>query len=218
MSEVRARVGGVKGTADSDVKFVKGTSELEAQLVSEGDAELDSDVRILQGGRPFQPGGITTVDHETMEGDGTVAHPLKAIGGGHIPVVVDNVSIGGDGTNEHPLHTLPDGTKVLTDGTTILGSGVTGDPLVATGGGPGSTNVTPYQYTVLGTEPDLAQITVTLVPSQPDGNYKVAVEQGAHAFLLGHSVINKLGGSLVLQLSGEATAGDVFDITVTRAA
>ncbi len=40
-----------------------------------------TDVKILQGTRPFPAGGIVTADQSTITGDGTTAHPLVAIGG-----------------------------------------------------------------------------------------------------------------------------------------
>lgn len=144
---------------------------------------------------------------------------MGAGGGGSVDV--DGVTIGGDGQPGDPLHAIfpgfYDNVRVLTDGSTIIGSGLTGDPLIATGGAPGTTHVQPFSYTVTGLEPDLANITIPIVPSQPDGNYQVAVEQGAKTFFLVTSTSNKLAASFILNLSGNATVGDVFDITILRA-
>jgi hypothetical protein len=170
---------------------------------------------IIAGTIPVPSEQLVAVDNVTVGGAGVGEDPLHTIPGG-TGVAVDNVSISGDGTNAMPLHTNSFETKVLSDGITIVGSGIVSDPLIATGGGPGTTNVQPFDYTVIGTEPDLANLTIPISPSQPDGDYFVTVSQGPCAFAYGMQITAKAGASLVLSLSYPATAGDVFDFQLAR--
>ena len=115
-----------------------------------------------------------------------------------------------------PLGTVADKTPVLTDGTTIVGTGVTGDPLIATGGTPSSVFVQPFIYTVTGLEADPANLVIPVAPAQPDGAYIVAMSQGAKAFFYVCSIDTQVGGSFVLHTSLATTAGDVFNFVLTR--
>lgn len=168
------------------------------------------------GGLPFKAEQPVFVDDITITGNGTPTSPLIAIGGS-IAVVTDGRSISGDGTHAFPLATVPDETAVAVDGTTIVGSGLLGDPLIATGGAPGTTHVQPFSYTVTGLEPDLANITIPIAPSQPDGNYQLTVSQGAKTNFLATSIGAQVGASFVLELSNVATVGDVFEFILARA-
>lgn len=175
----------------------------------------------VPGGAPvdqFQP---VSVDNETIQGNGTPTHPLFVVPDA-IEIVTDDVTIGGTGKGSDPLHAIFTGfydkVKVVADGTTIVGTGITGDPLIATGGAPGSTHVQPFTYTVVGTEPDLANLTIPVVPGQPDGTYQVVPGQGSKHSFLTMSIDTKTGANFVLHLSAPAQAGDTFDFILARAA
>lgn len=147
-----------------------------------------SDIKILPGGSPIPAGDLVATDQTTT---------------------------GGDGSAQHPVHVIPGAVGVVVDGTTIVGSGKAGDPLRATGGVP-SSFTQPLSYTVLGTEPDLSNIVIPILPSQPDGDYKATVTQGAHAAFLGTAISGKAGSQLILELSADATVGDEFDFILSR--
>ena len=181
----------------------------------------NSDVQIRQEAQPVQAEFFVKPDNISVTGVGIGEDPLRTIPGG-TAVAVDDVTIGGTGETAEPLHALfpgfYDNVKVAVDGVSIVGSGLAGDPLTATGGGPGTTNVQPFSYEVTGLEPDPLNLTIPIVPSQPDGDYQATVSQGACAFIYGMQISAQAGASLVLSLTYPATAGDVFEFVLARAA
>lgn len=172
--------------------------------------------KITDNAQPIPAEFQSATDGVTIGGLGTGPDPLHAIPGG-IGIVHDG-TLHGDGTTDLPLGTVPDKTPVLTDGTTIVGTGVTGDPLIATGGTPSSVFVQPFTYTVTGVEADPANLVIPVSPAQPDGAYIVAMSQGAGAFFYVTRIDTQVGGSFVLHVSFATTAGDKFNFVLTRPA
>ena len=174
----------------------------------------------VPGGLPVDDLTIVSVDNTTIQGNGSPSDPLSVIPDA-LAVVTDDVTIGGDGLEGAPLHAIfpgfYDNVKVKTDGTSIVGSGVTGDPLIATGGSSSSAFIQTFSYTVTGIEPDLANIPITISPSQPDANYGLSVTQDVKTNFLAMSIASKAGAGFTLELSNNATAGDKFDFVVSRA-
>jgi hypothetical protein len=84
------------------------------------------------------------------------------------------------------------------------------------GGGPSGAAMVPFQYTVTGAEPDLANLTIPLPAARTSINYGVVVTQGTFTNLLACAVpiATKTLVNFVLSLSSAATAGDTFNFVV----
>ncbi len=78
--------------------------------------------------------------------------------------------------------------------------------------------VTAFSYTVLGTEPDLANIVVPLPYVRPDAAYNVQATMGTFTAILGIAVpvLGRTVNDFVLSLTAGATAGDTFDFVVAQ--
>jgi len=85
------------------------------------------------------------------------------------------------------------------------------------GGGGGGGSEQAFQYTVLGTEPDLTELTIVLPSARGNANYLVFPSQADCAFLLGMNVVgaSRTLTQFVLSLAAPATAGDVFSFFIT---
>lgn len=84
----------------------------------------------------------------------------------------------------------------------------------SSGGGSGS--AVSFQYTVIGTEPDLQNLVIPLPAARASVNYGVQVELGTFTNMLTHAVPDgtKALNQFVLALSGNASAGDTFQFAV----
>lgn len=84
------------------------------------------------------------------------------------------------------------------------------------GGGGGVVSTSLFQYTVIGTEPDLANLVIPLPVARTSTNYGVVPAQGTFTDM--HSLAvpdaSKTLADFVLALSGAATAGDTFTFFV----
>jgi len=130
---------------------------------------------------------------------------------------------GTNGTNGTNGATGPTGAAGGAGGTGSTGpAGPTG-PTGASGGGgatgptgPGGPVVTPFNYTVLGTEGDLANLVIPLPGAQPNTGYYVVPWQAANTNFLLMAIPDsgKTTTQFVLALSSNSTAGDVFNFIV----
>lgn len=73
-----------------------------------------------------------------------------------------------------------------------------------------------FQYTVVGTEPDLENLVIALPSARANATYLVFPSQATFTNLLAMAVTNasRTTTQFVLSLSADATAGDVFSFLV----
>lgn len=84
------------------------------------------------------------------------------------------------------------------------------------GGGGGSSTAQRFQYTVVGSEPDLSELVIALPAGRADALYLVFVTMATVTDQLGLSVANasRTPTQFVLSLSSPAQAGDIFSFLV----
>lgn len=206
------------GTPAHPLEVIAGSIAVVADDVTiGGDGELAAPLHVIPLGLADQVPVLT--DGITCVGDGTTALPITVItGGGGGAVVADGVTIGGFGTVAVPLTAIfagfDDNVAVAHDAT-LSGNGTSGSPLsVISGAG------TPraFSYTVLGTEPDLANLVIPLPAVRGSNAYLVWTQmQGGTLFYGVPMIKSKTTTQFVLALSGNATAGDVFAFYVVDA-
>jgi hypothetical protein len=73
-----------------------------------------------------------------------------------------------------------------------------------------------FQYTVTGVEPDLTALVIALPAARATATYEVYISQEQATNILGPAVLtaSKTTAQFVLQLTGAATAGDIFNFLV----
>lgn len=162
----------------------------------------------------FDDNVAVAVDGTTIAGTGKTASSLHVVPAGlddKVAVLSDGTTISGTGKTGSALHVDPAGLAGLVavdhDGT-LSGDGTSGSPLsVISGAG------TPraFSYTVLGTEPDLANLVIPLPAVRGSNAYLVWPQMQAGTNFFGMPMVkSKTTSQFVLALSANATAGDVF--------
>jgi len=208
--EISIVVDGVTITGD-------GTNESPLATIPDHTPVLADGISIVGNGTPSSPlaavggpSGAGVSDGVTLQGTGIIASPFA------IKAVQHDGTLTGSGSVASHLAVVPsalaDLVPVAADGVTIGGNGLTGTPLHVLAGAV----VTPFNYTVLGTEPDLANLVIPLPATQPDTGYFVQPWQAEHARFLAMATPDsgKTTTHFVLNLSANATTNDVFNFTV----
>ena len=75
-----------------------------------------------------------------------------------------------------------------------------------------------FSYTVTGVEPDLTALTIALPANRASTAYEVYISQEQATNILSYAVLtaSKTVAQFVLQLTGAATAGDIFNFIVVN--
>ena len=75
-----------------------------------------------------------------------------------------------------------------------------------------------FTYTVTGIEGDLTALTIALPANRAAATYEVYISQGQSTNILGAAVLtaSKTIAQFVMQLTGAATAGDIFNFLVVN--